>query len=70
MYGPDHIYSRIAAVHGIDPAIVHRAAVISLEDGISIQTYADPVCAATMLALCGYIARAVERYAEEERTAA
>ena len=64
-YGPDHIYTRIAAVHGLHPFIVHRACELAKTHGICIQTYADPVHAAAMLAHMGYIAQAQNAYASE-----
>lgn len=64
-YGPDHIYTRIGNVHGVDPALIERAAIIAKDDGICIQTYAEPVRAAAMLATMGYIARATNELAKE-----
>ena len=61
------IYTDIAAVHGTDPVIVERAAERARQDGIAIQTYANPVAAAAFLATSGYIAKAHTVHAEDLR---
>ena len=60
-YGPDHIYTRIASVHGSNVEDIAVACEIAKEHGICIQTYADPVHAAAMLAQMDYIAKAQKR---------